>query len=67
MHPLKRLIYKKGYTINEFCMKCGVNRATLYKIFDGKTQSPIPRTVYLISKKLNEPYEVVYALCTEGL
>lgn len=67
MHPLQNLIYKKGRSVKSLCDNCDINRATLYKIFDGKTKSPSPRTVYILSDELHESYEKIMALCTEGL
>lgn len=60
-HPLKKEIYKRGYTIIEFAELSNINRWTLNNIFKGN----VPRgdTIYQISKGLKTPYEEVEGLC----
>lgn len=66
LHPLKREIYRKGYSIREFAMKADLDKVTLYKIFRGETKMATPKTMYKIADKLNIPYERVVSL-VEGL
>ena len=67
MHPLEDLIYKKGFTIRKCAKTAGIDRTTLHKLFNGTTKKLRPDTIYIISEKLNEPYEKVVAISTEGL
>lgn len=62
LHPLKRAIYKRGYSIREFAIKAGIDKVTLYKIFRHETKNVTPKTLYKIADKLGEPYEVVVGL-----
>lgn len=60
-HPLKREIYKQGYTIGSFADKADINRWTLNSIFKGA--KPRGDTIYNIAKGLNRSYEEVEELC----
>ena len=62
-HPLKREIYKQGYTIENFALESGVSRFTLNDIFKDKQKRVRGTTIYLISNALNKPYEDIEKLC----
>lgn len=55
---VKDEIYKRGYTILEFCEKIGISRWTLMDICNGKHKAR-GTTIYLIAKGLEMSYEDV--------
>ena len=61
-HPLKREIYKKGFTIESFADYIGINRATIFNMCK-KICRTRGETIYLISEGLGMPYERVEQLC----
>jgi transcriptional regulator with XRE-family HTH domain len=61
-HPLKREIYKQGYTVEAFADKCGLHRKTIIDICKKQTRTR-GDTIFLLSKGLNMPYEKVEKLC----
>lgn len=63
-HPLKREIYKKGFTLEEFANVCEISRWTLNNIFvRKKVNKTRGSTIYIISKALELPYEKVEVMC----
>ena len=53
-HQLKREIYKKGFTLEEFANVCGIRRETLCNIFKHKYKSTNGYTINVIAKNLGE-------------
>lgn len=61
------MIYKKGYTVSTFSEKSGINRTTLYYLFNGRTKKLRGDTCYKIADVLKIPYEEAVRITTEGL
>ena len=62
-HPLKDEIYKRGFTIERFCLESDITKDTMYNIFKGKTKKVRGSTIYLMAQTLGLPYERVEELC----
>lgn len=60
---LKDEIYKRGYTLIEFCNKAKISRFTLMSFFKGRNKKLRGDTIYLISVALDVPYETVVDWC----
>lgn len=66
-HELKKLIYKKGYTISQFAKESGVSNWTLNAIFRHKFKQTRGDTIYCLAKTMNMPYEEMEVMCNASL
>lgn len=55
MHPLKKLIISKGYSIRDFAYLTDTDHSTYYGIFNGKTKMPQALTLKMMAEVLQMP------------
>lgn len=61
-HPLKKMIYEKGYTISSFAEKSCVSNWTLNAIFRHKFTTR-KDTIECLAKAMDMPYEEMEVVC----
>lgn len=64
-NKLKREIYKKGFTVEEFAKAAGMSAAGLFQIFSGKYKTVKGYTIYNIAKAMDITYDEAEALINE--
>lgn len=63
-HRLLDEIAKRGYTIKEFCSKCGIDSSVIYTYIKGKKKKSMRRcTLAIIAKNLDISYEEIKEIC----